>query len=440
VTPPRTQYARSRGASIAYHVVGDGPVNLVYAPGPASQVELMWEEPVTARYLHRIASFARLVMFDRRGTGLSDPVDSPPTLEQQMDDVQAVIRAADLERTSLFGVSDSGLCALYAATHPDEVTSVVLWGVAASGAQAVTPEYKNAILTLVEDGWGRGGLLPFYAPSRVEDQRFAAWFAHYERAAVSPGMARRLLEFAMQVDIRDVLPTIRVPTLVLHRRDDALVSVDLGRALAQRIPSASFVELPGADNYPWSGDVESWFGQFRDFLTGGQRIQRSPDRVLSTVLFTDIVESTYRASELGDQRWHELLDEHDTIVRNEIERWNGHEIKSLGDGFLATFDGPTRAVHCAEAVIDHVRSLGIEVRAGVHTGECEILDGDVTGIAVHIGARVAALASGSQVLVSSTVRDLVVGSGLRFADAGVHTLKGLPDNWRLYSLERPADA
>jgi class 3 adenylate cyclase/pimeloyl-ACP methyl ester carboxylesterase len=415
-------------------------VNLVYAPGPASQVELLWQEPVTARYLHRIAAFARLVMFDRRGTGLSDPVDSAPTLEQQMDDVQAVIRAAGMERTSLFGVSDSGLCALYAATHPDEVTSVVLWGVAASGAQAVTPEYQNAILTLVEDGWGRGKLLPLYAPSRVGDQRFAAWFAHYERAAVSPGMARRLLEFAMQVDIRDVLPTIGVPTLVLHRRGDAVVSVDLGRALAQRIPNASFVELPGADNYPWSGDVEGWFGQFRDFLTGGQRVRGVPDRVLSTVLFTDIVESTYRASELGDERWHELLDEHDAFVRNEIERWNGQEIKSLGDGFLATFDGPTRAVRCAEAVVNHVRSLGIEVRAGVHTGECELLDGEVAGIAVHIGARVAALASGSQVLVSSTVRDLVVGSGLRFADAGVHTLKGLPDNWRLYSLEHPVDA
>jgi class 3 adenylate cyclase/pimeloyl-ACP methyl ester carboxylesterase len=438
VLPVRTRYARSGDASLAFHVVGAGPVDLVYAPCPASQVELMWEEPTTARYLRRITSFARLVMFDRRGTGLSDAVDRPPTLEQQMDDVRAVMRAAGMERASLFGVTDAGLCALYAATYPDEVVSLVLWGVAASGAEAVTPELRTTFLDLAKEGWGEGGLLPLYAPGRVGDARFAEWFARYERAAVSPGMARRLLDLGIQVDIRDVLPAIGVPTLVLHRSGDRVVSVDLGRELAAHIPHASFVELPGEDNYPWTGDVDGWFDRFEQFLAGGTPRPAPADRVLSTVLFTDIVGSTELAGEMGDARWLELLDEHNAVVRRELAHWRGSEVKTTGDGFLATFDGPARAVRCAEAIIGAAKRVGLDLRAGIHSGECEIAGGDVGGIAVHIAARVVDRAGPAQVLVSSTVRDLVVGSGLQFADAGRHTLKGLSDEWQLYALDGEA--
>jgi class 3 adenylate cyclase/pimeloyl-ACP methyl ester carboxylesterase len=429
-----TKYARSGDASIAYHVAGGGPVELLYVPGPASNVELMWEESVTARYLERIASFARLVMFDRRGSGLSDAVDRPPTLEQQMDDARAVVAAAGLSRPALFGVTDAGLCALYAATYPGEVTALVLWEVAACGAELLRPGLRGAFLDVLEQGWGQGSLMPLYAPSGVGDSRFSEWWARYERASVSPGMARQLLEFAARSDIRDVLPNIRVPTLVLHRADSALVPVALGRDVADRIPSAKFVEVPGQDNYPWQGDVASWFPQFEEFLTG-VRQPHAIDRVLASVLFTDIVESTGRAAELGDRRWRELLLAHNDVVRREIDAWRGSVIKTTGDGFLATFDGPARAVSCALAIVQQVRQLGLEVRAGVHTGECERLGADVGGMAVHIGARVAALATPGEVLASRTVRDLVVGSGLRFHDRGSHDLKGVPDAWQLYAVE-----
>jgi class 3 adenylate cyclase len=424
-----TRYARSGDASIAYHVTGDGPLNLVYAPGPASQVELMWEEPTTARHLRRIGSFARLALFDRRGTGHSDPVERPPTLEQQMDDVRAVMHAAGFERAALFGVADAGLCAMYAATRPDEVTALVLWGV----TPVVAPEVREAFGRVIEEQWGTGGLLSLYAPSRAGEPRFVEWFARYERGAASPGMARKLLDLAVQTDIREMLPLIRVPTLVMNRRDDRVAPFALGKTMAERIPGARFVELPGTDNYPWSGDVEEWLPTFEEFLTGNRRAPDA-DRVLSTVLFTDIVSSTERAAELGDGRWRRLLDDHNAVVRDEVARARGNAIKSTGDGFLATFDGPARAVRCAAAIADGVRSLGIETRAGVHTGECEVMPGDVGGIAVHIAARVMALAAPGQVLVSSTVKDLVVGSGLRFEESGTHALRGVPGQWTLYAL------
>jgi class 3 adenylate cyclase/pimeloyl-ACP methyl ester carboxylesterase len=427
----QTRYARSGSGSIAFHVIGDGPVDLVYAPGPASHVELMWSEPVTARYLRRITSFARLVMFDRRGTGLSDAVDSPPTLEQQMDDVRAVVRAVGIDRAALFGVSDAGLCALYAATYPDEISVLVLWGVAASGAEALDPNVRATVLRAIEEAWGTGGLLPLFAPSRQADSEFFDWWARYERAAASPGMARMLLDLSLATDISEVLPSIRVPTLVLHREGDAVIPVELGGDLAARIPDARFVKLPGTDNYPWSGDVDSWFGTFEEFLTGS-RHAHALDRVLATVLFTDIVASTRQAADVGDAAWRELLEDHNSLVRDEFRRWRGREVKATGDGFLATFDGPARAVRCAQAISRRVRSLGIEIRAAVHTGECETLGDDIGGIAVHIASRIAGLAEAGQVLVSSTVRDLVVGSGLEFADAGSRELKGVPGTWHLY--------
>jgi class 3 adenylate cyclase/pimeloyl-ACP methyl ester carboxylesterase len=390
---------------------------------------MMWEEPTTARYLRRIGSFARLALFDRRGTGYSDPVERPPTLEQQMDDLRAVMRAAGFERAALFGVADAGLCAMYAATRPDEVTSLVLYGV----TPVVAPEVRDTFLQVLEQEWGQAGLLPLYAPSRADDAHFVEWFARYERASASPGMARKLVDLAVQTDIREMLSTIRVPTLVMHRREDRVAPVALARAMAERIPAARFVEFAGTDNYPWSGAVEDWFPTFEEFLTGN-RTAPDADRVLSTVLFTDIVGSTARAAALGDRRWRQLLDDHNAIMRDEISRARGTAVKSTGDGFLATFDGPARAVRCAHAAGTALRSLGVEIRAGVHTGECEVMPGDVGGIAVHIAARVMALAAPGQVMVSSTVKDLVAGSGLRFTEAGVHVLRGVPGEWTMYSL------
>jgi class 3 adenylate cyclase len=433
---PQTRYAKSGEASIAYQVVGDGPVDLVFVSGPASHVEVEWENPDGARALEQLASFTRLVRFDRRGTGLSDPVERPPTLEQQMDDLRAVMAAVGLERTAIFGGTDAGLGALFAATYPEEVTALVLWGVAARAADYVTPELTARVLDAIEH-YGEDGFLKIFAPSRVGDRRFEEWWGRWERASASPGMARKLLEFTAQTDLTAILPTIRVPTLVLHRSGDRFVPVELGRDLASQIPGARFVELPGIDSYGWSGEVETVLDEVEEFLTGS-RGRREPDRVLATVLFTDIVGSTDHASRLGDRRWRALLEGHDAVVREQLQRWRGREVKTVGDGFLATFDGPARAVRCAEAIVRAVQPLGVEVRAGVHTGECERIGDDVGGIAVHIGARIGALAQGGEVLVSSTVRDLVAGSGLRFAERGAQQLKGVPDEWRLFAVEQGA--
>lgn len=431
---PPTRYARSGDAMIAYQVMGDGPVDLVLAGGPASHVELQWEEPATARCMQRLASFSRLIRFDRRGTGLSDPVDRPPTLEQQMDDLTAVLEAAGVERTALFGASDAGLSALFAATYPDRVTALALCNVAASMGDVITPEIEERVLDAIENRYGQGDFMQIYAPSRVGDRSFEEWWQRFERSAASPGMARKLLELNLHSDVRAVLPTIRVPTLVLHRTDDTLVPVELGRDVAEAIPGARFVELPGEDNYVWASKPEPLLDEVEEFLTGRRR-PPAADRLLATVLFTDICGSTRRAAELGDERWHELLDRHNQLVREELAVWRGKEIKTTGDGFLATFDGPARAVRCAGAIVERIRRLGLEVRAGVHTGECELMGDDVGGIAVHVGARVADLAAAGETLVSSTVKELVVGSGLSFADRGAHDLKGVPDKWRLYAVE-----
>jgi class 3 adenylate cyclase len=433
---PKTSYARSEGARIAYQVVGEGPADLVLMGGPASHLEVQWDEPATARCLERIASFARLVRFDRRGTGLSDPTERPLTLEQQMDDLRAVMDAVGLERTALFGLTDAGLCSLFAATYPDRVTALVLYGVAPAGADAIPPELAEQFLEIIEERWGEGALLPVYAPSRVGDRQFEEWWARYERSVASPGMARKLLELSLEQDLHSVLPAIRVPTLVLHCTNDSLVAVERGRALADAIPGARFLELPGGDNYVWAGEgADLVIEELEEFLTGRRR-PREPDRVLATVVFTDIVGSTERAAAIGDRAWHDLLDRHNALVRRELDRFRGREVKNTGDGFLATFDGPARAVRCAEAIVQGAGELGLRVRAGLHAGECELLNGDVGGIAVHIGSRVGALASADEVLVSGTVKDLVVGSGLTFADRGAHELKGVPGEWRLHSLER----
>jgi class 3 adenylate cyclase len=338
-----------------------------------------------------------------------------------------------IERTALWGASDLGLSALFAATHPDRLTALVLSGVASHGSASMTPEIKALLNDAIESRWGDGTLLSVFAPSQIGNAAFEDWWGRMQRSALSPGMARQLIEMSAQTDLRAILPTIRVPTLVTHLSGDRYVPVELGREVAELIPGARFIEYPGEDSYGWVQapgleDVE-------EFLTG-RRPSHQTDRVLATVLFTDIVGSTEHASRLGDGRWRTLLDEHHNIVRSELERWRGHEVKTTGDGFLATFDGPARAVHCAAEIIDAVESLGLKIRTGLHTGECELVGDDVAGIAVHIGARVAEQAQPGEVLASSTVKDLVVGSGLRFSDRGAHRLKGVPDEWRLYALER----
>ncbi|MEA2157952.1 MAG: hypothetical protein QOD66_332 [Solirubrobacteraceae bacterium] len=433
VSKLRTQYARSGDASIAYQVVGEGSIDLVVVNGPASHLEMMWEEPATAHCFARLASFSRLVLFDRRGTGLSDPVSRPPTLEQQMDDLTAVLDAAGSERTALFGASDLGLCALYAATYPDRVNALVLSGVAPKGGLTMTPEVREQFLDAIESHWGDGTLLALFAPSKVGNRAFEEWWGRMQRSAVSPGMARQLMEMIGETDLRAVLPSIKVPTLVTHITGDRLVPVELGRDVAALIPDARFIEYEGEDAYGWAempalDDIE-------EFLTGRVR-EPDTDRVLATVMFTDIVGSTEEAARLGDHRWRDLLGDHHDMVRSELGRWRGNEVKTIGDGFLATFDGPARAVRCADAILSSVESLGLKLRAGLHTGECELVGNDVAGIAVHIGARVMSCAQPGEVLASSTVKDLVAGSGLQFADRGMHALRGLPDEWRLYALER----
>ncbi len=429
----RTRYTQSGDASIAYQVLGEGPIDLVVVNGPASHLELMWEEPATAHCFERLASFSRLVLFDRRGTGLSDPVSRPPTLEQQMDDLSAVLDAAGTERTALFGASDLGLCALYAATYPDRVTTLVLSGVGPKGGLTMTPEVRSQFLDAIESNWGDGTLLTLFAPSKVGNHAFEEWWGRMQRSAVSPGMARQLMEMISETDLRAVLPSIKVPTLVTHITGDRLVPVELGREVASLIPGARFVEHEGDDAYAWS-DMPA-LDDIEEFLTG-RRADPEVDRVLATVMFTDIVDSTEAAARMGDQRWRELLGDHHAMVRLELGRWRGTEIKTIGDGFLATFDGPARAVRCADAIRASVRSLGLELRAGLHTGECELVGRDVAGIAVHIGARVMSQAAPGEILASSTVKDLVVGSGLQFADRGLHALRGLPEQWHLYALER----
>ncbi len=432
MTSPPTHYVRSGDASIAYQTVGEGQCDLVVVNGPASHLELMWEEPRTARTFNVMAQYARLIMFDRRGTGLSDPALEPPTLEQQADDLRAVLDAVGSERAALIGGSDLGLSALFAATYPDKVTSLVLSGVAADGRHTFG-EAREEMLDAIERSWGDGALVSLFAPSQVGNPEFVEWWGRMQRSALSPGMARRLMEMTAQTNLRDVLPTIRVPTLVTHVTGDRLVPVECGREVASLIPGARFIEYPGEDAYAWA-DPQG-LEDIEEFLTG----RRSPprlDRVLATVLFTDIVGSTEHLSRVGDASWRTQLEEHNRVVRSGLRRWRGHEVKTSGDGFLATFDGPARAVSCAAEIVEGVAALGLRIRAGVHTGECELREDDVAGIAVHIASRVMHEAGPGEVLASSTVKDLVAGSGLRFADRGAHALRGVEDPWRLYALER----
>lgn len=362
---PQTHYARSGDASIAYQVLGDGPCDLVVISGPASHLELLWEEPRTARTLRVLSRFARLIMFDRRGTGLSDPAIAPPTLEQQVDDLHAVLRAVDSQRIALIGGGDLGLSAMFAATYPEQVSGLVLCGVAADGKDMVGGSARIPIMESIESRWGAGALVELYSPSQVGNGEFVEWWGRLQRSSVSPGMARRLMEMTGQTSLRAVLPTIRVPTLVMHVTGDRLVSVEHGREVAALIPGARFIEYPGEDAYMWHDPPG--LSDIEEFLTG-RRSAPPPDRVLATVMFTDIVDSTQHLSRVGDRRWRAQLEHHDRIIRNALSRWRGREIKTSGDGFLATFDGPARAVSCAGEIVEEVSALGLAVRVGAAHG------------------------------------------------------------------------
>lgn len=440
-----TRYAKSNDGHVAYQVIGDGPRDVVFVPNWGSNVEIMWEEPSLARFLRRLATFSRLICFDKRGTGASDPVTlgALPTLEQWMEDVRSVMDAVGSERTVLIGDAEGGQMAmLFAATYPERVSALVLTNSTARHLRdddypcGLPARSVPAFLARTQQLWGTGGLVDFMAPDLAGDERFRRWYGRYERLSLSPGAIHAMYASHLERDLRGVLPAIQVPTLVLHRAGNQHLRVGHGRYLADHIPRARYVELEGDDHFFHTGDTEVVLGEIEEFLTG-VRPAAEFDRVLATVLFTDIVGSTERAAELGDRAWRALLDTHNAIVRRELARFRGHEVKTAGDGFLARFDGPARAIRCAAAIRDQVRALGIDVRAGLHTGECELMDDDLGGIAVHIGARVTAEANPGEVLVSSTVKDLVAGSGIRFADRGARALKGVPGEWRLFAVESP---
>jgi class 3 adenylate cyclase len=432
---PETRYARSGEFHIAYQVFGQGSGDLVLVPGFISNVEETWENPSAARWLKRLGRFARVIVFDKRGTGLSDRVGSVPSLDERMDDARAVMDAAHSERAVLLGISEGGsLTALFAASHPDRCTSLILYGAFAKFASWYPTEEKLAFFyRYVQELWGTGEGFRKFAPSKADDAEFKRIWARHERVGATPAAAIALMRMNQEIDISGVLSAIRVPTLVIHRTDDTVVSIEGGRFLAQHIPNARLVEFSGADHLPYIGkSADEISDEIEEFVTGARAFVEA-DRVLATVLLTDIVGSTARAEELGDQRWRSLLDAHHAAVRREFAHFRGREVKSLGDGFLATFDGPARAIRCASAITEAVRSLGIEVRVGLHTGEIEIGENDVRGIAVHIAARVAALAGPSEVLVSRTIRDLVAGSGIQFVERGRHRLHGLQEPMELHA-------
>jgi pimeloyl-ACP methyl ester carboxylesterase len=435
-----TRYAKSGDLSIAYQVAGNGPIDLVVVPGLVSHVEAFHELPGYSRLIERLSSFARVITFDKRGMGLSDRVAEAPSYEQRIEDILAVMDAAGSDRAALFGISEGGpLGAMFAATHPERATALMTFGAFARMYSA--PDYPigldreafDQMATALVESWGTGTSLGVFSASRALDKEDQALWARAERLSTSPGGMRSLLRLIGEVDVRCVLPSVAVPTLVFHAEGDFL-PLEISRYLVDHIPGARWVELKGVDHYPWFGSVDQLVDEIEEFLTG-VRPQPDVDRILATLLFTDIVNSTARAAELGDRRWRQLLEKHHALVRGELGRFRGREVDKAGDGFLAIFDGPARAVRCAASIRDAVSNVGLAIRAGLHAGECELIGDDVAGIAVHLGARVAALAGPGEVLVSSTVKDLVAGSGLCFADRGTHVLKGVPGEWSLFAAE-----
>lgn len=443
---PPTHYAKtSDGVHIAYQTLGLGDRDLVLVDGFVSHVELGWGSPIHAAFYEGLARFSRLIRFDKRGVGVSDRVPGAPTLEERMDDVLAVLDAAGSERAVLMGVSEGApVSLLFAATYPERTHALVLHGGMARSTEA--PDYPwaapaEAILEAVplfEADLFTGGDIEIWAPSLADDEAAKEYLGRYRRSAITPGALASLFLMFLEIDVRPVLPTITVPTLVLHRRGDRVVNWRAAAWMAEQIPGARYVELPGQDHFPWSGGSREVLDEIEEFLTGIRPVAE-PDRVLATVLFSDIVGSTERASDTGDRAWRETLDQHDAIVRDLLTRHRGREVKATGDGFLATFDGPTRAVRCAAEMPTALARIGLDVRVGLHTGEVELRGDDVGGIAVHIAARVQAAAAPNEVLVSRTVTDLVVGSGIVFIDRGAHHLRGVPGEWNLFAVRDVAD-
>jgi pimeloyl-ACP methyl ester carboxylesterase len=434
------RFAKSGDVHVAYRVVGDGPVDLVYAQGAMTHLDVYWELPAFRRYCERLAEFTRLILFDKRGMGMSDRVPGATMLEERMDDVRAVLDAAGIERAAVMGESEGGpLAMLFAAADPERTSSLILQGAEVRErtdedwpwGEATPQEFEAAMETLPER-WGRGLGIDFVAPSVAGQDWARSWWSRVQTHSATPGSAEAFMRMAFAIDVRHVVPTINVPALIVHAVDDQVCHVENGRFLARTISTAKYVELPGGDHVPWF-DPDQTIAEIREFLTG-RREAPTPDRVLATVLFTDIVGSTAKATDVGDRRWRDLIEQHHVAVRRELGRFDGSEMDTAGDGFFATFDGPARAIRCAGAIVEAVRPLGLEVRAGLHTGEVEVLDGKVAGIAVNIGARVAAKAGAGEVLVSGTVKDLVAGSGLEFTERGVAELKGVAGEWRLYAV------
>jgi class 3 adenylate cyclase len=439
VDSPEVRYVDSDGVSIAYTVVGDGPIDLLSIPGFVSHLEVLWEAPGADAYFGRLASFSRLIMFDKRGQGLSDRPAQPPTLEQSAADALAVLDAVGSERAAVYGVSEGGpMSLLLAAAHPQRVSELVLYGTYARMLEA--PDYPDGIsrkqlddfITFAKKNWGGPVALRLWAPSLADDEAVQRWWAKLLRMGTSPAGAEALIRLYGDIDARHALPAITQPTLVIHRTDDRTTPVAWGKAIAEAIPHVKYVELPGADHLPLR-DSDQIVDEIEEFLTGTRHVHE-PDRMLATVMFTDIVDSTARAVDMGDRAWRELLERHDALMRQELDRHRGREVKTMGDGFLATFDGPARGIRCALSARDVIRDLGVEIRAGLHTGECEVMGDDIGGIAVNIGARVGSAAGPGEVLVSRTVTDLVAGSGIEFTDRGSHALKGVPGDWQLYAV------
>ena len=437
----KTRFARSGDIQIAYRTLGEGPIDLVWVQGAWTHLDVMWENPAYRRFCERLASFSRLIWFDKRGMGLSDRV-RVATLEERMDDVRAVMDAAASERAAIMGVSEGGpMSVVFAATYPERTSGLILCGAEVKEERTEdwpwgeqTWDEFGEMASKMDEIWGEGHMMWHIAPSIKGDEQASEWWNRMEVNAMTPGAALDFMRMGMGIDIRDVLPVVSVPTLILHRTDDPVCHVENGRYEGAHIVGAKYVELPGNDHAPWVNG-EDIVAEIQEFLTGAREPVHS-DRVLATVLFTDIIGSTERAAQMGDDRWRELVERHHAVVRAELARFRGREIDTAGDGFLAAFDGPARGIRCALAIIEALGPVGLHVRAGLHTGECEVMGEKLVGIAVHIGARVAAAAGDSEVVVSRTVRDLVAGSGIDFEDRGVHSLKGVPGEWELYAVAR----
>jgi pimeloyl-ACP methyl ester carboxylesterase len=432
---PETHYALSGDVSIAYQVMGDGPIDIILVPALSSHIEFLHELPGYTGFLRRVSSFARVVTFDKRGQGLSDRMAGAPSLEQRMDDVRAIMDAIGSRRAVLFGFSEGcPMSVLFAATYPERVSHLILFGGFASAADRMPEGVWQTRVEQILKNWGTGEMIKTLAPSQASNPEAVTQYAKFERLSSSPGALRTIMYLNRKIDVTSILPTLQVPTIVLHSRTDAQVSVALGRKLAESIPGAKYVEYPVGDHYGWLGDTDALHGDIEEFVTGHRKsVSAELERVLATVLFTDIVDSTRSAAEIGDQRWRRLLDSHDQLAQQMVSKHRGNLVRSTGDGILATFDGPGRAVRCALALGSATQQIGLSLRAGLHTGEIEIRGKDIGGIAVHAAARVMAQSGSNEVLVSRVVTDLVAGAGLKFAERGSHELKGLPGRWDLFA-------